>query len=749
MKMITIRNYLTIACLLCALAIQAQNTYQLSAFKLLTQVEKADTNQRVLSKGISVEFRYLPLAIHKDLLRFEVQLWSLGQEVARGQLSFEYQVSDSLVQLIDSLGIDSIPNLDTLLSIYIPYRSIALEQGMHDVEVKVSERKRTFDLFQRKARFEQGSIYDVFLDLKAATLSKGDHSNPIGLHYYAPDPQWQLILGQSDFMKGPVQRNSFILKDHKFQATCTDDDALAVCVYDTDPLKNERIACLAIPNKEGPFQFLYEDTSRIKGLENMVFTLKKLERKPLSTSFEASENYLYKGVRGLKIDFSYDLPLYYKRKSIRVQLMNEAQLPIKDWITIQKDRKQIEHRIVAQYRYFIPNTALKNVQQVLLQLKANDIVLQVQQSAQLSTSMLVDAEAVQQQSAFVHNGVSGILYDFNFRYTEPLPAFAQIELRFPSLQKHNNMPFLFWEADDSSNIQSGQSIDLTYDSIKQQFRVFVPYYILHQSIHLSPQLILKTPFYKNLLLHQFSTNPYQKPMALNDIQLQAKGVDQETYQGLAGQRFVFDLLVPDYYHSKGTIELNILEDDRPYDGNYFISNKLSQKKSIALFNQQQFELFIPMRWMKKGKKYRVQIQAKNQSYAISELRTLQYVHQEECLQKVQLYVENLWMKEVDSARITLGIRNNKDFNATYENLSYRYIGAQVYISSNQKQAHRLFECSLHPQDEIYLWIEPLGDKKHPKKRWQTSISDLEEQSFQVKKEDFVKLLSLKKISNIH
>ena len=73
MKMITIRNYLTIACLLCALAIQAQNTYQLSAFKLLTQVEKADTNQRVLSKGISVEFRYLPLAIHKDLLRFEVQ----------------------------------------------------------------------------------------------------------------------------------------------------------------------------------------------------------------------------------------------------------------------------------------------------------------------------------------------------------------------------------------------------------------------------------------------------------------------------------------------------------------------------------------------------------------------------------------------------------------------------------------------------------------------------------------------------
>lgn len=129
MKMITIRNYLTIACLLCALAIQAQNTYQLSAFKLLTQVEKADTNQRVLSKGISVEFRYLPLAIHKDLLRFEVQLWSLGQEVARGQLSFEYQVSDSLVQLIDSLGIDSIPNLDTLLSIYIPYRSIALEQG--------------------------------------------------------------------------------------------------------------------------------------------------------------------------------------------------------------------------------------------------------------------------------------------------------------------------------------------------------------------------------------------------------------------------------------------------------------------------------------------------------------------------------------------------------------------------------------------------------------------------------------------
>ncbi len=739
------RRLFTGIALLFVVGLQAQGRYFLDGFRLVQQVDQRDSSHQLMSQGIAIQFNYHPLQCRDNTLEFEVQLWSKEQQVAIKQFNVEYQISDSLIQRIDSVGIDSVSGLDTLVSLYLPYRSIALEQGTHSLQIKLSDRQQTIDLFQRTELFEQHKIYDVFFDLSTAILRQDADANPIGLGYFAPDPQWLIRVGKTTTLKGPIQRNSFALKSHQVHTTCTDSDALSVCIFDSDPSAKAIITCYDIPAQKEAYRQAFSDTVGSKSYQQLSFSLNKLERKPVSTVFEVQENYLHKGLRGLKIDFSYDLPLYYKRKSIRIHLLNELDLALNDWVTLTANRQQKEHRIIAQYQYFIPNFSLQKLEQVRLQLQANNVLLKAHQTDHLAINIPVKATTIGQQVAYQHRGVSGVLYQFNARFFEQLPSASQLELHFPSIAKSTSASFMYWFAQDTAQLYQGQSIILNPSVRYHQIFVFVPYFVVPNQIQLQPQLLLKVPFYKSLLLHQFESAAYRKPNSINDVQLVAQEVQKRVYQGLAGQQFVFQLQIPDYYHSKGTLSLRLMEDDVLFEGFYFLDQQLGKLNHTPLYNQTEVRVFIPFRWMQKGKKYRLEMQAQYQQFALSEKRSLSYHYKMDASQKATLYVENLWLKEGDSASIKIGIRNNKVFNSTYPDLSYQYINQGVYGSSNKAQKPLAIAIEVHPLDEINLWIVLHGVSKPTEYRLRTSLAALKESHnlLEVKQKELLKLFRLK------
>jgi hypothetical protein len=139
------------------------------------------------------------------------------------------------------------------------------------------------------------------------------------------------------------------------------------------------------------------------------------------------------------------------------------------------------------------------------------------------------------------------------------------------------------------------------------------------------------------------------------------------------------------------------------------------------------------------------MQAQHQQFALSEKRSLSYHYKMDASQKATLYVENLWLKEGDSASIKIGIRNNKAFNSTYPDLSYQYINRGVYGSSNKAQKPLAIAVEVHPLDEINLWIVPLGVSKPTEYRLRTSLAALKESHnlLEVKQKKLLKLFRLK------
>lgn len=723
--------------------LEAQNSFELSAFNVVNNESIRDSNDNILSRGIVVEFLYQPNTTLNDTLHGQIQFLSNKQQVALQPFSFNYAWTDSLQQLVDSVGIDSFANLDTLVRIHIPYRIVQLEEGKHPVVINVSQKNRPISLFRRSYMLQQPKIYDLFVHCTAARFKKDENANPLGLKYYAPDAQWQLLTGVNDLLKGPVNRNKFELRPHRFQSTVADHDAIEILVYDTDPTTNEAMYSYIMSNIKGAFRTTVEKKLQDSSCTFVAFEIEKLERKAVATDFEFEENYVHNGVSGLKINFKYDLPLYFKRKSIRIQLLDEQALPIDDWMQIHKNRKQVANRIKGSYVYFIPNSFLQNIEYLQLWLKANDRNIKTHKTKPLNVRSSIQVVHTDQQEGYTYNGMSGILYSFDFDMQQLPPAEGQLSLQFPALADSLATLLFYWNEATPSFVQKAASIPLEADS-SYRLRVFMPYYCAPENIHIAPQLVFNSSFYQDLRLHSFNTSPFQRPYTLNDIQIEAHESNPQVFTGIAGVRFNFKIKIPEYYHSKGYLRVHLQEDGQVFRPTYFINSKRSTDTIFPLYNQQHFTVFIPYRMMQKGKKYTVALQAFNQLTALSEKRSLQHIQKEAISQKNKLYLEKLWLKEGVKAEIKVGLRNNKELNSTYEHLNYKILNTSVVASNSKNQAHYLSNLEIHPDDQISLWVKILGTDKDAELTIRTSISEMQNNQNALSiKEGLFKLLLLK------
>lgn len=719
----------------------AQSDYQLSHFK----VKPNATIQGIYgsTKGLDIQFKLSPYVLDIATQKFRVEIKDKGQIIAEETLDFTYQCSDSLTYLIDSLGMDSF-DLDSSVHIYIPYRNIDTEEGIHDLSLIIWVEGQGLPVYNRAFRLHQVKLYDLFLDLKTATVIPDSTANPVGLRYSAPDPKWLVQVGSDFSLHGLKNRNAFKVKPKTFTTAITNEDSLSICVYNADATAYNYLACFKIEHGSEAFTKNYQQVKAGR-IKEATFEVKKIERKPVSTTFEVQENIAYKGIKGIQVNFNYNLPLAYKRRSIRIQVTDEKQAPLENILDIVNERKVEENRIVGTYSYFIAYYNLQGSKRIKVKLTGNDFLIQQYESADLNIKKTIESLQIQQTVGHQHQGISGILYQIDFNIPE-IPEQAQLKLTFPTLSAKTIAQLFYWNAATPSIVHKG--IEQKIPPINQQsIFIFLPYFVAPPSIQLAPQLSIEAIDVPAIKLATFDTKTYACPSSLNDIQIEATSHEEALFTGISGQNFQFSTNIPSYYHSKGIFKIQVLENGQAIEKGFFVNGDANETLEFSIRNQKEIKVFIPYRIMQEGARYTVKLQAQGADFKLSESRAEQYINQQNSVQKIGFYLQELQSKEWEQIVYKISVRNNQNPNSTYPYLGYNII-TQDTVSKNYKPAIPVatnFSAALN--DEIVIWIKSIDQSDAQALRFSTSIAAMraEKDLLSLKNEGAIKKVSFKMI----
>ncbi|BDS12076.1 hypothetical protein [Aureispira anguillae] len=700
-----------------------QASYHLSDFQIKQDALIKGTHSH--TKGLDIQFRFSPYQLDNTTHEFTIKIEAKEQLIAQQSKTFTYQYTDSIAYLVDSLGIDSLPNLDTIVHLYIPYREIAVEEGDYTTNITITTKGKTLPVYSRPFLLHQVKIYDLFLALKTATIVPDSNANPLGLGYHAPDPKWLVKLGDNQTLHGLVNRNKFKTKPKSFSTTMTNYDSLIVCVHNADPTAANDMGCFLVEHGAQNFNKKYQQLTIGHRIKEATFEVKKIERKPISSHFLVTEQVEHKGIQGIKLAFNYSLPLQYKRRNIGIKITDEKQASFANIMPLTQHRKQEDNRIIGAYSYFIPYYNLQHSKQIKLLLTGNDKIIQHHKSKELTIVKTVDSASLQQTAGYIHNGLSGILYQLEVKFDQ-LPKEGQLKIAFPSLSKKTIAQLSYWTSTAPNKIYAGshQKIPLVY---QQTIFVFLPYFVAPQHIQLTPYLLFEGIDIPAIQLIAFKSQAYACPSSLNDIQIHATSHEEHLQAGLSGQLFRFSMIVPDYYHSKGFFDLQILANGTTLNQGFFINNDANQPTQFPIHNQKKIEVFIPYRFMQKDAHYEVILQAKSNNFALSESRKEQFNNTLSPVQTIGFYLQHLVTKDWDQIVYKVGLRNDKNPNSTYEHLGYTIIIHDT-ISNHYKPDFPValdFEAAL--KDEIIIWIKEKDQSDDQALRFKTSIAMLLEE----------------------
>ena len=569
---------------------------------------------------------------------------------------------------------------------------------------------------------EQIKIYDLFVDLKSANVLPDSGVNPLGLKYNAPDPKWIVKVGLDKKFHGLKNRNESTLIPKSFSTSISDYDAVDVCVFNADPTANKFLACQNIAHGIGDFSKDYNDHNIGKKIEAAGFSIKKLERKPAFSGFDVTENYVHKNIKGILLNFSYSLPLHYKRRNIRIELVDQQKAALEGLIPLKENRSQEINRIIGDYSYFIPYYNLQKVAQIHVMLKGNDKIIQEHFSTALNVEKTIDAVNLKQTVGHLRDGISGILYQLDFKLPE-LPQGTQLKLTFPSLAAETIKKLRYWNSNQPSKVYSGDQQELP-NLKEQQIFVFLPYFVAPKHIHIVPQLTIEAIDVPPIVLAKFKSNEYGRPTSLNDIQIQATSNEVHQFTGLEGQLFSFNTTIPDYYHSKGFFDIQILENGQVMKSGFFINKDAEASNQPPIHNQQLLEVFIPYRSMQADATYEVRLQAKGAGFLLSEPRSERFVNKNKTIKTVGLYLQQVNSKDWKEITYKIGFRNQNNINRTYLHLGYTIIKEESIQGNFKPNPPVAFDFSAAPNDELLIWIKEKNMRDDDAIQIKTSINEL-------------------------
>jgi hypothetical protein len=700
-----------------------QEDYQLSNFNVIENALIA--GQGTYTQGLDIQFRYSPDTLNGKEHMFSIDIVSKEYSIGKQTQPFTFTCNDSITYLIDSLSIDSVLSLDTIVHIYVPYRSLDIEEGNHNVTISIFAKGKTLPIYKRRHRIDQIKIYDLFIDLHEASIIPDSNSNPLGLNYNPPDPKWLVKIGVDQTLHGAVTRNSYKPKPKSFNTSITNYDTVSVCMYDSDITVSNFIGCYTLEHGSNNFTKNYSYKKIGPKVEKAKFDVKKIERIPASSDFNIIENYSHKNIKGVKVNFNYSLPIHYERRNIRIQIFDENQAFFENLIELDGNRSQKNSRIIGNYTYFISYYNLQKSKQIKLNLLGNDKTIQQYQTDALVIEKTIDGLSLEQTIGHTYKGISGILYKVDFQIQQ-FPNGAELKLEFPSLNKKVQEKLLYWNESQPNKIQKGSHHELEAIE-KQTILIFLPYFVAPKYIKLAPRLTIEAIDIPPITLANFESEAYTCPLGLNDIQIQPTSNKKHNFTGLSGQLFSFNTLVPSYYHSKGSFQIQILEDGQAIEKGFFINQDVKESKQQPIRTQKNIDVFIPYRFMAKSATYEISLQAKNNTFAISELKKEQYANTNSPVKSIGLYLHRLSSKDWDEIVYKIGIRNDRNINSTYEHLGFKILLEETVDGNYKPDIPKAIHFDIAPDDEIVIWIKEKNMRDDEAIRLQTSLKEIQDE----------------------
>lgn len=608
------------------------------------------------------------------------------------------------------------------LKFELPYRNIALEQGIHKAQIRFWIEGIEEPIYEERLILEQPEIYDLSLELQSAEINKEGDDNYIppfakGL----PDPKWFVKVGADGLFYSTIKRNSYTPNPYTLNTTITDYDELFVGLYDADVLNDDVLGEYEIMHGRGDFSKEFQNLALDKA-QNLKFYVVKQKRQPPKFELQTAQDYVYKGIKGVQLNCNYQLPYHYTRTKLRIYVEGDSAKVIDNIIILKEELSKHELRHYGQYSCFIPNYNLQDINHLKFSLKANDVVVHEQQSEQLEIPKFLEHQDSKQQEDYVHKGISGILYTLDYQVTE-LPELSELKLIIKNLPQSTCKEIAYWTAGQEPQTPK-DTFCILPRAIQQQISVFVPYYAAPKEIQ--PEFILASeiPEVPVLNLISYPSVAYQRPFQLNDIQIRSVASEELIYTGLAGQLFTFNITIPDNYHSKGIFDIAIKANDTLVTQHYFINEESEAPLSVAIQTQKTFKVFIPYRHMKSPANYTVELKASNEDFLLSAPQTELFEYQQEQLVNFGLYLSSFKGKKWSEFQYKILLRNSKTFNTTYNHSNYDEVHSAVIPQTHKPDFPQSVPLFVHPKDEIQLVFYERGGHPSPEGTIKTNYAEL-------------------------
>ncbi|MCP4443253.1 MAG: hypothetical protein GY810_30485 [Aureispira sp.] len=608
------------------------------------------------------------------------------------------------------------------LTFHLPYRNIALEKGVHKAKIRFWIEGFEEPIYEEKLILEQPDIYDLVIELQSAEVSKGAGDNYVPIFAKGlPDPKWFVKIGTDGLYYSTVKRNSYTPNTYSINTTITNYDKLFIGLYDADVLNDDFLGEYEVKHGRGTFSKEFKNIS-ISKASDLQFHVVKQKRQPPKFELQTVQDYVYKGIKGVQLNCNYQLPYHYTRNKLRVHIEGDSNKVISNIIILEEKLSKHDLRHYGQYSCFIPNYNLQNINELNFLLKANDKVVHEKKSEQLDIPKFLEHQEISQQVGYIHKGISGILYTLQYQVTE-LPELSELKLVINDLPANTCKEIAYWPVGQEPQMAQDTFCKLPR-AIQQKVFVFVPYYAAPKHIH--PKFILASeiPEVPLLPLTSYTTEAYERPTQLNDIQIRSIASEETIYTGLAGQLFSFNITVPDNYHSKGKFDISIMANDTAVTQHYFINEVAEAPLSMAMQKQSTLKIFIPYRYMKPASNYTVELKASNEDFLLAAPQTEVFDYSQDQLVNFGLYLNFFKGKKWPEFQYKVLIRNTKTLNTTYSHSNYDEVHSAVIPQKHKPDFPESIPLLLHPKDEIQLVFYQQGGHQSPENVIKTNYEQL-------------------------
>ncbi|MCP4439313.1 MAG: hypothetical protein GY810_10270 [Aureispira sp.] len=490
--------------------------------------------------------------------------------------------------------------------IFIPYRNINLEGGLHNNLSFAYNANKEIKWFSNIS-FNQPNRCLVEIGLQEGSVKRklkqwDQGANPIE---WLPDPYavFYTNKGTTPFYRMPLIKNNYTIDTQKLKFYILEGEILHWAFYDEDGVVDQPLGTLTLFEASGDFEKLFRGQmfGDIKGL-TFSFSKKLQVRQPISIFVDSSS--IHKDRKGVGIRIEYNLARAYKGEQAIPQLIFKDKagsiIDVPYIYSLNETAilgQKVKLDIEGQWDYFIPFYAWNsNIYKIECPLNIENKATTQSAPRLLYNPITFDKYVsytlfeVQENKKYM--GASGLYVQLGYQVTD-INRYSDLEILFSSGYDAST-PFHIYQLhkNGSAEIVKTKPLRIKKPKAIDTLTFFVPYQTLktdqiHAELSMIPDMKIK--------LFSGASSKIEKPKNSNDAVIQLAKTLPVFKEGDYGQVFSLKSTTPKFFLSYSRLNIKVQRNGKDYK-NYIIHTNNTESDSFLLVKDTgTIDLVLPFR----------------------------------------------------------------------------------------------------------------------------------------------------------